>query len=174
METALITLICVAIIIVGTVTTVMTSIQSATSLSESLKEMEDQAADIRRTEIDAIDNIDDVGDDDIDVTVVNEGHTDLAQFPRWDVIAQYQNGGAEYSTYLEYTTDVDPGDNQWTVDGIYMPDDTPEVMDPNILNPGEKVVLRIDLNPLMDIKTYSMVTVSTPNGVTSQSLLYRK
>jgi len=174
METALITLICVAIIIVGTVTTMMTSVQSATTLSESLKEMEEQAADIRRTEIDAIDNIVDVGDDDIDVTVVNDGHTDLVQFPKWDVIAQYESSGTDYTTYLEYTTDVDPGDNHWTVVGIYLPDDTPEVMDPNILNPGEKVVLRIDLNPLMDDKTYSMVTVSTPNGVTSQALLYRK
>jgi len=174
METALITLICVAIIIVGTVTTMMTSVQSATSLSESLKEMGEQSADIRRTEIDAIDNIVDVGDDDIDVTVVNDGQTNLAQFPKWDVIARYENSGTDYSTYLEYTTDVDPGDNQWTVEGIYLPDDTPEVMDMNILNPGEKVVLRIDLYPLMDEKTYSMVTVSTPNGVTSQSLLYRK
>jgi len=173
METALITLICVAIIIVGTVTTMMTSVQSAASLSESLKEMEGQAADIRRTEIDAIDNVD-VGDDDIDITVINDGHTDLAQFPKWDVIARYENSGSDYSTFLEYTTDVDPGDNQWTVVGIYMPDDTPEVMDPNILNPGEKVVLRIGLNPLMDSTTYGRMTISTPNGVTSQSLLYRK
>jgi len=173
METALITLICVAIIIVGTVTTMMTSVQSAASLSESLKEMEGQAADIRRTEIDAIDNVD-VGDHDIDITVINDGHTDLAQFPKWDVIARYENSGSDYSTFLEYTTDVDPGDNQWTVVGIYMPDDTPEVMDPNILNPGEKVVLRIGLNPLMDSTTYGRMTISTPNGVTSQSLLYRK
>ena len=172
METALITLICVAIIIVGTVTTMMTSVQSATTLSESLKEMEEQAADIRRTEIDAIDNAD-VGDDDIDVTVVNDGQTNLAQFPKWDVIAQYESSGTDYSTYLEYTADVDPGDNQWTVVGIYLPDDSPEVMDPNILNPGEKVVLRIDLNPLMDSTTYGRMTISTPNGVTSQSLLYR-
>lgn len=172
METALITLICVAIIIVGTVTTMMTSVQSATTLSESLKEMEEQAADIRRTEIDAIDN-DDVGDDDIYITVVNDGHTNLAQFPKWDVIAQYESSGTDYTTYLEYTTYVDPGDNQWTVDGIYLPDDNPEVMDPNILNPGEKVVLRIGLNPLMDSTTYGRMTISTPNGVTSQSLLYR-
>jgi archaellum component FlaG (FlaF/FlaG flagellin family) len=173
METALITLICVAIIIVGTVTTVMTSVQSATTLSESLKEMEEQAADIRRTEIDAIDNVD-VGDDDIYVTVVNDGQTDLVQFPKWDVIAQYESSGTDYSTYLEYTADIDPGDNQWTVEGIYLPDDTPEVMDLNILNPGEKVVLRIGLSPLMDSTKYGRMTVSTPNGVTSQSLLYRK
>lgn len=172
METALITLICVAIIIVGTVTTMMTSVQSATTLSESLKEMEEQAADIRRTEIDAIDNAD-VGNDDIYVTVVNDGQTNLAQFPKWDVIAQYESSGTDYTTYLEYTTDVDPGDNQWTVDGIYLPDDNPEVMDSNILNPGEKVVLRIGLNPLMDSTTYGRMTISTPNGVTSQSLLYK-
>lgn len=172
METALVTLICVAIIIVGTVTTMMTSVQSATTLSESLNEMEKQAADIRRTEIDAIDNAD-VGNDDIYITVVNDGQTNLAQFPKWDVIAQYESSGTDYTTYLEYTTYVDPGDNQWTVDGIYLPDNNPEVMDPNILNPGEKVVLRIGLNPLMDSTTYGRMTISTPNGVTSQSLLYR-
>ena len=173
METALISLICVAIIIMGTVTTVMSSFQAASTVTESLKEMEMQAEDVRRTEIDVLDN-NDVGDGDIYITVENEGQTNLAQFSKWDVIAMYQDGGTDYSTYLEYTTDNPPGNNRWTVEGIYLPNDDPEAWDPDILNPGEKVKLLIDLNPLMAKKTYGRITASTPNGVTSQAVIYRK
>ena len=170
METALISLVCFAIIIVGTLTTVMTSFHAASTVSGSLKEMEEQAADIRRTEINAVDNAD-TGGEDFYITVVNEGQTNLAQFTKWDVIAQYERDGTVYLTYLEYTTDADPGSNRWSVDGIYALDNDPEVLDPGILNPGETMELRIDLDPGLSIGDNGRITVSTPNGVTSQALI---
>jgi len=173
METALISLVCVAIILMGTVTTIMTSFQAASTVTESLKEMEEQAADIRRTEINAVDN-DNTGGGDFYITVENEGQTNLSRFAKWDVIAQYERGGTDYLTYLEYTTDADPGNNQWSVDGIYVLNKDPEVLDPGILNPGETMELLIELDPGLSIGDNGRITVSTPNGVTSQALIRRQ
>ena len=173
METPLISLVCIAILVVGTVTMAVSSFQAASTVTEALKEMENQAADIRLTEIDAVDNMD-VGDADILLTVENDGQTNLAQFPKWDLIAYYDNGGADYLTYLEYTASSSPGSNQWTVQGIYLPNNNPEAWDPDILNPGEKMVLLIGLNPQLSSESSGRITVSTPNGVTSQSIITRQ
>lgn len=174
METALISLVCVAIIIIGTVTTIMSSFHAASTVSESLKEMEEQAGNIRRTEIEALDNGDITGGD-FYIMIENDGETDLSQFPRWDIIAQYTGtDDNDYVTYLEYTTNDPPGSNRWTVAGIYLPDDNPEAWDPGILNPGEKMELQIDVDPRLDRGTTARITISTPNGVTSQCLVTRQ
>ena len=173
METALISLVCVAIIIVGSLTAITGSFHAASTMAESLKEMEEQAGNIRRTEIEALDNTDSTGGD-FYITVENDGETGLSQFSQWDVIVQYRGSdGNDYLTYLEYTTNDPPGNNRWTVDGIYLPNDDPEAWDPDILNPGEKMVLQIDLNPRIDRGSTARITISTPNGVTSQCLAHR-
>ena len=107
------------------------------------------------------------------LAVTNEGQTDLAEFARWDVIVEYQNSGTDYATYLEYTTDTPPGDNQWMVAGIYLPNGNAEVYDPGILNPEEKMKLVIVLNPGTECGTTARITISTPNGVTAQCLVTR-
>jgi len=174
METALISLVCVAILVVGISTMVMSSFNAASTVADSLKGMEEQASEIRRTEIGAADNPG-IGAGDFYITVENDGETNLSQFSRWDVIVRYLGDDVvDYIKYLEYTTDNPPGDDRWTVDGIYLPNGEPEVWDPNILNPGEKMELLIDLNPIIDKGTTGRITISTPNGVVSQCLAERK
>jgi len=109
--------------------------------------------------------------DSIRLMVTNQGQTALARYSRWDVIAQYRSGSTSYLTYLEYTTDNPPADNQWTVEGIYLPDETPEVYNLDILDPGEKMKLTIDLKPDIAAGTTGRITISTPNGVTAQCLV---
>jgi len=109
----------------------------------------------------------------VTLAVANDGQTDLAEFATWDVIADYQNGGTGQLVYLEYTAGNPPGSNQWTVEGIYLSNGNAEVYDPDILNPGEKLKLVIDLSPDIAPGTTARITVSTPNGVTSQCLLDR-
>jgi len=128
--------------------------------------MEEQAGSIRRTEIAVVSGNYTGGD--IYLTVNNEGQTNLAEFAKWDVIAQYEGT----SRYIDYTTDNPPGNNRWTVEGIYLPDGDPEVLDPNILNPGEKMQVVVDLDP--EIINYGRITLSTPNGVTSEYLVRNK
>jgi hypothetical protein len=143
--------------------------QSSSMISDSWKQMEQQAGSIRRTEIAAVPPETYQGGN-INLTVRNDGQTNLADFPYWDVIAQRQ-GMAAY--YIDYTENASPGNNKWTVQGIYLSDNTTEVFDPNILNPGEKMIVVVNLNPEIVQETTGRVAISTPNGVTSQCLVTR-
>lgn len=169
METAIICLTSIALVIIGTVTIIANCFYSAITVSDSWKEMEQQAGNIRRTEIIAVPP-ENYGGGDIHLVVRNEGQTKLDDFPHWDVIAQYQDGGIYYITY---TLDYPPGSNEWTVEEIYMSDNSSEVFDPNILNPEEKMKTVINLDPEIGEGKTGRVTVSTPNGVTSQCLVTR-
>lgn len=167
MENALVSAFCVAIILIAVLTLIMVSINAATTVSESLKDMEEQSASIRLTDIVAALSGNYTGGE-IYLMVNNEGQTRLAEFARWDVVAQYQDGTAKY---IDYTTDNPPGNNRWTVEGVYLSDGNPEVIDPNILNPKEKMKVVVDLEP--EIVNVGRITLSTPNGVTSECLVIR-
>ncbi len=169
METALISLISMALVIIGIVTMTMNVFHSTSTLADSWKQMEEQAGSIRRTEIVAVPP---QGYDGgiINLTVENQGQTNLDNFPRWDVIAQRQGEAADYIEYSEGGL----GNNQWIVDGIYLPDDSPEVFDFNILNPGEKMIVLINLIPTINQGETGRITISTPNGVASQCLVTRQ
>uniref|UniRef100_A0A6H1Z7G8 Flagellin n=1 Tax=viral metagenome TaxID=1070528 RepID=A0A6H1Z7G8_9ZZZZ len=166
METALISLVCIAMVIIGTVTLCMSAFQGAISVTDSVKAMETEAGIIRRTGIAAVPPAQYSGGN-IELMVRNEGQTNLSQFSRWDVIAQYLDDSAvKHVDYVEYTAGNPPGPNQWTVEGIYLLSGDPEAFDPNILDPWEQMKIVINLDP--GIGTYGRITVSTPNGVTSE------
>jgi len=169
METILVSLVTIGLIIVSTLTMLTSSFQVATRLSDSWKEMETNASGITRTFIGAAPSSNYTGGN-IVLTVQNEGATDLEDFPSWDVIATYQEGGVEY---LVYTTDYPPGSNEWAVEGIYLPDGRSEVFDAGILNPGEEMKTELNLNPEISENETARITISTPNGVTSQCLITR-
>ena len=169
METALISLVCIAILLIGTVTTVFTSFRAATTVSDSLKQWEEQASNIRRTDISANGGF---SGGYLEIWVTNNGQTNLKDFSKWDIIAQWTSGGTEYISYLTYVTSG-PGDNQWLVEGLYLPDQAQvETLEPNIFNPQEKAKLIISLQPNLSHST-ARITISTPNGVTSQCLVTR-
>ena len=169
METALISIVAIALIIVSTVTMTMGMFQSATGLAHSWQQMEQQAGSIRRTEISVVPPQNYKGGL-IDLTVLNEGHTNLDDFPNWDVIAQY-----EYSSlsYIAYSESYPPGYNEWTVNGIYITGNGPELFDPDILDPGEEMTLVINLQPEIENNETARITVTTPNGVTSTCYVIR-
>lgn len=171
METALISLVSVALVIIGTVTMTLSAFQAVTKVSDSIKDMEQEAGQRRRTEIVSVPPAGYTGGP-IDMSVRNDGQTDLFSFASWDVIALYQSGGSQY---LAYSASYPPGNNQWALEGIYLTDNTsrPEVFDPNILNPGETMKLRVTLSPEIGAGETGRITVSTPNGVTSQCLVTR-
>jgi len=97
---------------------------------------------------------------------VNSGQVNLADFSKWDVIVQYQNGGV---SYLTYSANYPPSDNQWTVKGIYSSGETPEIFDPNVLDPGEQMIVSIILNPEVGPGQTCRITISAPNGVEAQT-----
>lgn len=170
METVMVSLVSTALVIITSVTMITSFFSSTNAMADSLKQMEQQANGIRRTEIAAVAPENYAGGA-INLTIRNDGQANLDDFPRWDIIAQYQNGGGNYMVYTDSPT---PGNNQWTVAGIFLSDNRSEVFDPNILNPGEQMNVLINLNPQLSEGETARITAATPNGVTAQCLLTRQ
>ncbi len=170
MESLLISLVSVALVIIATVTMTISTFGSAITLADSWDKMEKRTEEIRRTSI-AVTPPDNYTGGNIDLMIANDGQTDLGDFTHWDIIAEYQTGGIQY---IDYTPDA-PGDNQWTLEGIYLTSNTStaEAFDFNILNPGETANLTINLNPEIGAGKLGKITVSTPNGVTAQCIVSR-
>ncbi|UCC16746.1 MAG: hypothetical protein JSU58_10340 [Dehalococcoidales bacterium] len=171
METALVSMVCVALIIISSVTMMVSSFTSVSTIVESWQQMEEEADNIRRTDISSIPPENYTGGI-IDLFVSNEGETNLISFDEWDVIARYQTGGV---CYINYTDDPLPGINQWTVADLYLSDNLSisEIFDPDILNPEESIHLKINLDPEITVGEKGLISISTENGVTSQCLISR-
>jgi len=170
METILVSLVCMALIVISTVTLTVSTFQSASRLADSWQTMEQTSSNLARTEISAVAPADYAGGI-LDFTVQKGGQINLADFPGWDVIVRYQSGDVQY---LTYSATYPPAANQWTVKGIYMLDGNPEVFDPDILDPGEMMTVSANLSPEISQGETAAVTVSTPNGVTAQCYVTRK
>ena len=105
----------------------------------------------------------------LDVSLRNNGHTKLASFDRWDLIVFYHDvGSGDHAVYLPYTSSS-LGNNQWTLEGIYINASTrsPEVFDPGILDPNEEMTIRCQLSPSVGPNTINLISIATPNGVTA-------
>lgn len=169
METILVSLVSLALIIISSVTMAISTMQSTNKVADSWKQMEAQSSDINRTDINALPPSSYTGGV-IDLTVKNDGQTNLNAFSKWDVIVQYQDGNV---AYLTYTATYPPEDNEWTVKGIYSSGETPEIFDPDVLDPGEQMIVAVMLNPAMGVGDTCRITISTPNGVKSQTQITR-
>jgi hypothetical protein len=106
----------------------------------------------------------------VQITIANEGGVALGEFARWDVIFEIQQSPGMGIAYLAYTEDASPGSNQWTVKGVYLDASaqTPEFVDPGILNPGEEMIVLANPSPSVTQNTYDRATFTTPNGVTTK------
>ena len=165
MENAVVALICIAIILVGVLIMVQGGLYSVDLLSTSWKQMEKRTGEIARTDITALSATSDGTN--VEITLKNEGETKLYYFDHWDVVIQYyQANGTYWIKWLPYTETNPPGDDEWTVEGIYLDAKSdPEVYDPGIFNPGEEIVIWMKVNPLVGLNTSNLVTVATANGV---------
>jgi len=79
----------------------------------------------------------------VNFTVRNDGDTPVVDFSRMDVVIQYSSGTSNFIKYLDFTTQSTPQpDDTWRVLSI-----SSDVIDPGILNTGESMNIRIQLNP---------------------------
>lgn len=107
----------------------------------------------------------------VDVTIRNSGQVLLREFKAWDLVAQYHDLNGTYRIiWLPYTAANPPGNNQWTVVGIYRTAPTlPEEFQPGILDPGEEMVIRMILSPVPRSADTHKVVVGTLNGITAST-----
>ncbi len=174
METAIVSLVCIALIVFGGMTMSKGFITSVDSTAQSLDKAGQRNEKILRTEL-APKSAILASSTILNVNLTNSGQTKLADFSKWDVIVQYydsDNGSGGYHvTWLPYTAGP-PGDNQWWNFGIQL-NGQPEVFERGILNPGEDITIQLRLSPAVGKNTTNLVIISTPNGIPASIVFYR-
>jgi hypothetical protein len=110
----------------------------------------------------------------VEVTLRNDGSTRLVDFDRWDVVLQYYSDTSYEMGWYPYVSGP-LGNNQWTVKGIYTDAAAaqPEVFEPGIFNPGEELVVQLQLLPTIGMTTTNMIVIGTANGVTVPTMVNR-
>ena len=178
MENAIISIICIALLLFGGMTMSQGFLSSVDSNNAAWAEMGERDEEIMRTEVSQLAQIGpgsgSGGLETVEVSLTNSGQTKLYDFSKWDVIVQYYDTDANYHIkWLPYTQGT-PVSNEWTVEGIYLDvdDRIAEVFEPNILNAGEKMVIQAKLNPPVGEDTTNQITVSVPNGVSVSTFFY--
>jgi hypothetical protein len=169
MENAIVAIISTALIILSSVIMMMSTLQSTSKIAAAWQAMNTEFNNIRTTSISA--ETDNYYGGPIEIRVINNGQSNLYDFSKWDVIAQYEDGTA---TYLAYTEGTVAGLNQWAVAGIDIGLGQFEIFDPGILDPGEYLRMQIKLDPELILGESARITVVTPTGVKTQCLVTKK
>ena len=157
----------IAVLLIGTGVMVQGAIKWMTQTSDSWSERESRSSEIVRTSISVI-STDKTSSPYVDITLKNIGQTPVRDFAAWDVILEYYEADNTYhQSWLPYVNSAPPGDNKWTVIGLYLDaaTSTVEKFQPNILDPEEEMVIRVQLSPVVGASTDNRIVISTPNGV---------
>jgi hypothetical protein len=168
METVFVSLICIALMVIGGMTMSQGFLHSVDNTSNNIQTISQRDQDILRTNISILSATQNASNT-LEVSLRNDGHTKLASFDRWDIIMFYHDAlGGDHATYLPYSSSS-LGDNQWTLVGIYINSSTrsPEVFDPGILDPNEEMIIQCQINPPAGPGSINLISISTPNGVTT-------
>ena len=164
MATAIVSIICIALIVVGGMVMSQGILTSADTAALSVEEISARESEIMRTKVDTLRAENLSWADLLRVTVDNSGQTKLASFGKWDFIVHYQDSDDNYYTkWLPYT-DGALGDNEWEKARICL-NGQPEFFEPGIMNPEEELVILAKLSPLPGNATTGDIIVSTPNGI---------
>ena len=160
----------VGLITVAMVTLTSASLSSANQVSLAWDQMARRNGERERTHLTLV-SVDPIPTStDIDLTIRNSGQTALRRFSDWDVIIRYYatstNQGMSLK-WMAYTTTA-PSAGQWTVTGLYLDAGAlkSEVYDPNVLNPGEEAVIRLNITPAIPTSTDNLISIGAANGVT--------
>ncbi len=162
MATIAVSIICIAMIVVGGMALSQGILTSADSTALSFEDISVREGDSMRTDLTGVSA--NLTSSDILLAVFeNSGQTKLANYKRWDFIVQYYDSSDNYITnWLPYTEDT-PGDNEWQMTGITF-NEQPETFEPDILNPEEEMALEAILEPPVGYRAVKMAIV-TPNGI---------
>jgi len=169
METAIPGAIIIGLLLLAALMMSEQILSSQDAVSESWREMQERVKERARTDLSPVEAQTTSGGAYVEVTLTNDGDTRLADFDQWDVILQYTG---DDGLHIEWYPYVEPGDfglwqDEWTHNILS------DVFDPDILNPGEKMVVRISPDPPVSEDTTNRATVATPNGITASTVFTR-
>ena len=146
------------------------NLSSVITLDYALEQETDRLADRVRTVL-TIDSAEStVGEEEqysvLHATVWNRGATPVDRFESMHILALYTDtSGQKIINRLIYADHSLPSTNHWSIQSIL-----PDTFEPGILNPGERVVLRLVLEPTVSLGTYGTLHISTNNGVTTSGV----
>jgi archaellum component FlaF (FlaF/FlaG flagellin family) len=175
MESLIAVIVAVTLLLVGGLTVFETAVSTQDEIMQSWQEMAERIDDQARTILTPITATTKNAGSIVEVTLRNDGSAKLADFDDWDVILQYYTDTSTYKTdWYPYTAGL-LGNNQWTMAGIYMDADTviTEVFEPGILNPGEELVMQINVMPTIGMTTTNLLSISTDNGIRASTIITR-
>ena len=160
----------VALIVWSTIKLTDVSLSSVSDLTQSWDEMTDRSGERSRTELTLISVDPNPTSTLVDVSLRNTGQTPLVDFAKWDLIVRYYKTTANQdmeAKWLPYTSPP-PGAGEWSVNGIFKTASTwvAEIYDPNVFNPSEEMVIRINITPVIPPGTDNVVLIGTENGIT--------
>jgi hypothetical protein len=170
METAIVSIICIALVVFGGMTMshgFMTSVDASTL---GLEQVGNRNETIMRTELTPVStNLTLVsGPSPLEIVLENSGQTKMADFEKWDIIVQYyDDSGIYHIVWLPYSA-TGGTVNEWGVGWIHL-NGQPEKFEPGVLNPEEQIMINTQLDPPVGAGTTNMVVVSTTSGVTSST-----
>jgi hypothetical protein len=164
MVVAIVTIICVAMIVVGGMTLSQGILTTADTAATSVESISVREGEIMRTGLEITHAEQLTWADYVRATVKNSGQTKLASYDKWDVILSYEDSGnSTYSRWLPYSGSL-PANNQWYKARIGLCGPT-EFFEPGILNPNEEMVILAKLAPPPGANTAGDITITTPNGI---------
>ncbi len=167
METAITALILIGLLVLAVLGLAEQSMTAQAALLEASRLAQERMDDRVRTDLTAVSATTSALGDYVYVTLKNTGTTKLAAFDQWDVILQYSDGAQTRSAWVPRGAAV----NQWTQQ-IYQTT-TPlsgEVFEPDILNPGEEIVIRVNVLPWVAAGSTNVAAVAAPNGIAATSV----
>ena len=168
METAIVSIICIALVVFGGMTMSQGFITSVDAGATGLEEIGQRDETIMRTELTPVSAEQPSANNTLEVIIENSGQTKLADFDKWDVIVQYYDGTGTYHVEWFPYTEATLDDNEWEVAWIRL-DGEAETFEPNVLNPQEQIMIKAQLNPAVGAGTTNMVIVATPSGITAST-----
>lgn len=169
METVIPAAIIIGLLLLAMLTMTEQALFAQEIAAESWREMEERQGEWNRTSIlpvSAETETDLVGST-ITITISNDGDTKLTNFEQWDVIVQYDStGNGDYDVMEWLSCGNEPLYNEWRVSEIL-----PDAFDPDILNPGEEIAIKLRVSPPVTITGTAII--ATPNGVTASTVFTR-
>jgi hypothetical protein len=162
----IVTIICIAMIVMGCVILSQGVLTSADATALSVEDITLREGDLARTNLEAARAAELSWSDLLRVTVRNTGQTRLAGYDKWDFIVDYTDaGGVQHSRRLLYTGGA-PAANQWQNARIGL-NGPVEFFEPGILNPEEEMVILARPDPPPGSAAKAGITVAALNGASS-------
>ena len=160
MENFIITLVCIALLLMGAMSLSMSALNSMSAIANAQETSESLSRDILSTSIQCGNAVTTDSGATVTIDIENDGKKALANYSAWDVIVRYQDGD---TVWIPYSTST-PG---WTISGFFFQGGA-EIYEPNILNPGETMRISVKLSPAVTDNSTNLAMVATPNGAVSE------